>query len=66
MVRQTKFEGEEVLPGGGLTVSVGVAVYSDHATTAEGLVNCADKALYEAKREGKNTARIARSSPLAV
>lgn len=65
-VRQTKFEGEEVLPGGGLTVSVGVAVYSDHATTAEGLMSCADKALYEAKREGKNTARIARSSSRAV
>jgi diguanylate cyclase (GGDEF)-like protein len=63
VVRQTRFEGEESLPGGALTVSAGVAVYPGHAENAEDLMACADKALYEAKRQGKNTARMASGLP---
>jgi diguanylate cyclase (GGDEF)-like protein len=37
-----------------LTVSIGLAVYPDDARTKGGLVECADKALYAAKRTGKN------------
>jgi diguanylate cyclase (GGDEF)-like protein len=36
------------------TVSIGLATYPDHATDAAGLVQLADKALYLAKRTGKN------------
>lgn len=44
-----------VLPAvGHVTISVGVAVYPYHATDAESLVEAADRALYEAKRAGKN------------
>ena len=37
-----------------LTVSIGLAVYPDDATSKGGLVECSDKALYAAKRTGKN------------
>ncbi len=44
-----------VLPAvGHVTISLGVAVYPYHAADAESLVEAADRALYEAKREGKN------------
>jgi diguanylate cyclase (GGDEF)-like protein len=41
-------------PDVGLTVSVGVASFPDHAGTIGGLVKAADKALYAAKAQGKN------------
>jgi diguanylate cyclase (GGDEF)-like protein len=37
-----------------ITVSVGVATYPDDAEDKEKLIFCADGALYEAKRKGKN------------
>ena len=39
---------------GGVTVSVGVATFPEHASTGDQLVANADKALYLAKRLGKN------------
>jgi len=41
-----------------LTVSVGVATCPADADSAEGLINNADSALYEAKKNGKNQVRI--------
>ncbi len=38
----------------GVTLSVGVAVYPDAADDADELINCADRALYAAKADGKN------------
>ncbi len=37
-----------------VTISIGVASIPDHAGSAEGLIQCADQALYEAKRTGRN------------
>ena len=37
-----------------LTVSIGLAVYPDDAGGKSGLIECADRALYAAKRTGKN------------
>lgn len=37
-----------------LTLSIGLAVYPDDTVSKEGLVECADRALYAAKRTGKN------------
>ena len=37
-----------------ITVSIGLAVFPEDARTKGGLVECADKALYAAKRTGKN------------
>ena len=42
-----------------LTISIGVGIYPVHGMDAESLMKSADLALYEAKRAGKNTYRIA-------
>ncbi len=54
IMEKTKFEGEEVLPRGHLTISLGVATYPEDAKSREELIQRADEALYEAKRLGKN------------
>ncbi|VAX10618.1 GGDEF domain protein [hydrothermal vent metagenome] len=46
--------GEEQQPLKKLTVSVGVATFPDDATTGSVLVGMADRALYEAKQQGRN------------
>lgn len=43
------FEGEEILPKGELTVSVGVATFPKHGKTPKELIRSADEALYKAK-----------------
>lgn len=48
-----------------VTVSIGVASYPDDADDKEKLIYCADAALYEAKRTGKNRVRSYRK-PAAV
>jgi diguanylate cyclase (GGDEF)-like protein len=40
-------------------LSIGIARYPDHGTTQEGLIEKSDKAMYEAKRSGKNSFKIA-------
>jgi diguanylate cyclase (GGDEF)-like protein len=42
-----------------LTVSIGAAVFPDHGTTAVQLLGSADKALYLAKREGRDRFAVA-------
>jgi diguanylate cyclase (GGDEF)-like protein/PAS domain S-box-containing protein len=49
-----------------LTCSLGVAIYPDHATTAEDLVSHADAAMYQAKEAGKNTWRMYREDAQAT
>lgn len=41
-----------------ISVSAGVSIYPDHGEDAETLTKSADRALYEAKRAGKNVHRI--------
>jgi len=53
-VRETHFEGENLLPSGALTISIGVACFPEDAGDAADLVRSADEALYEAKNRGKN------------
>ncbi|WP_106178264.1 GGDEF domain-containing protein [Prauserella shujinwangii] len=43
----------------GRTTSIGVAVYPDHASTLEGLLQAADEAVYTAKENGRNQVRFA-------
>lgn len=43
---------------GGITVSIGVAVYPDQGSTSEELLHAADQALYRAKQEGRNRAVV--------
>jgi len=53
--------GEIILPGVdvAVTVSLGMAVYPDHASTPERLERLADAALYVAKRSGRNRTELA-------
>ncbi|MDH5299261.1 MAG: diguanylate cyclase [Desulfobulbaceae bacterium] len=44
-----------------LTVSCGLATCPDEATDSDALIECADHALYQAKRNGKNTIVLYRS-----
>jgi diguanylate cyclase (GGDEF)-like protein len=50
-----------------VTMSIGIAVYPDHATTAQQVLDAADDALYAAKAAGRDTYRVAEASkPLEV
>lgn len=43
----------------GITVSIGIAVFPKQGTTQEDIINAADKALYQAKNEGRDRICIA-------
>jgi diguanylate cyclase (GGDEF)-like protein len=49
-----------------VTVSVGAAVFPAHGGDAADLLRCADEALYEAKRTGRDTWRVATPSTSAA
>lgn len=42
-----------------VTISIGIAVFPDHARTPQGLLDAADDALYAAKAAGRDTYRLA-------
>jgi diguanylate cyclase (GGDEF)-like protein len=46
------------LPLPGVTLSVGVAQYPDHARTVDGLIRAADRALYAAKKAGRDRIEV--------
>jgi two-component system, cell cycle response regulator len=46
-------------PGPAATISLGVAVYPDHAEQSDSLIAAADTAMYSAKSAGKNCVRLA-------
>ncbi len=43
---------------GNVTLSVGISLFPHHAREREALMKCADVALYEAKRAGRNQAKV--------
>jgi diguanylate cyclase (GGDEF)-like protein len=47
-----------------LTVSIGIAVFPEHGTSASPLLRRADEALYEVKDAGRNGWRVAESAGL--
>ena len=59
-VRQEPFQGADTSqPGGRMTVSIGMAGWPIHGKTAQALVEAADKALYDAKRAGRDQVKMA-------
>jgi diguanylate cyclase (GGDEF)-like protein len=58
-VHDTTFKGGENQPGGRVTISMGVAVFPTHTSDPDELVGAADKALYRAKKGGRNNVQMA-------
>lgn len=56
-VEQHPFSGREVMKGGAVTISAGVATYPDDGLDTASLITRADAAMYEAKHAGKNQVR---------
>ena len=56
-------EGETPLP---VTVSIGVAVFPQHAASATALLRAADRALYQAKNSGRDRWSVAEPSNVTV
>jgi len=54
-IESHKFENVRKQPHKKLTISIGLASYPENAGTAFEVIEQADKALYEAKRAGRNT-----------
>lgn len=61
-VEEHVFPGEECMPGGHLTVSVGVATHLSGGTK-EALLQAADQAMYTAKRAGRNRVCVVEATP---
>lgn len=45
---------------GRVSASLGIAAYQDHGTTDEEIIKAADRALYQAKHEGRNRVTVAK------
>lgn len=53
-VEDTEFYKEDIQPQGKLTISIGLAAFPDDAVTEDELILKADRALYHAKKTGRN------------
>ncbi|MGE5309318.1 MAG: GGDEF domain-containing protein [Deltaproteobacteria bacterium] len=53
-IEKHHFVSEEILPNKVLTASLGIATFPEHGDTPTMLIEHSDKALYEAKKLGKN------------
>ena len=42
-----------------VTISIGIAAYPDHGTSAQEMINAADKAMYRAKSSGRDRLAVA-------
>jgi diguanylate cyclase (GGDEF)-like protein len=58
--------GRPTQPSVRITVSIGIAVYPDHALTPQAVLDAADDALYAAKAAGRDTYRVATVAPEPV
>lgn len=57
-IHDTEFNGEEQLPGGKLTISIGISLYPDHSENSNQLLKSADIALYKAKAQSKDNVEL--------
>jgi diguanylate cyclase (GGDEF)-like protein len=57
-----RFVNEQALPGGRLSVSLGITVYRDEIQEPQQMIEEADAALYRAKNEGRNRVMVNRTA----
>lgn len=57
-VMETDFHFSDLAPPGHVTISPGVASYEDRVASESQLVEMADKAMYEAKKKGRNRVEV--------
>lgn len=53
-IKEFEFYGEDVLPEGPVTASLGISTFPEDGSGNNALIQAADDALYQAKLEGKN------------
>ncbi|OCL27957.1 hypothetical protein U472_01795 [Orenia metallireducens] len=58
MVADTPFKNQETQPNGNVTISVGIGMFPEDASTDRELLNVADEALYHAKSCGRNNVKL--------
>jgi diguanylate cyclase (GGDEF)-like protein len=58
-VAEERFKDENGILLGRVTISLGVASFPKHAADTNRLIACADRAMYQAKRDGRNAVRSA-------
>ncbi len=62
-IEKEPFPGGEWQPRGKVTISIGIASFPEHATTGEGAIEKADRALYRSKESGRNRTTIYSPQP---
>ena len=65
-IEHTTYPHAKTQPLGAVTISIGVSTFSESVNTAEQIIWAADRALYEAKRQGKNKISSYREMPFRV
>ena len=61
-IEEEDFFGKEALPDGRFTISLGVAAMPDNAENKQDLIEAADKALYQAKKQGRDQVVLAKKT----
>ena len=62
-IMNASFPHGKTQPQGRVTVSIGLSTFSPALDSAEAIVRAADRALYHAKRHGKNRAYAYQAAP---
>jgi diguanylate cyclase (GGDEF)-like protein len=65
-VERTPLTGETMQPVGPVTISVGVALFPEHGTNMEALIDVADRAMYASKQMGRNRVTLAGREPVQL
>jgi len=58
-VEEYPFQGQETQPSGNVTVSIGVSSFPEDGSDSPSIINQADKAMYQAKNNGRNRVCLA-------
>lgn len=62
-VERAPLTGETLEPVGPVTISVGVALFPDHGSSIEALIDVADRAMYASKEMGRNRVTMSGNEP---